>query len=86
MVVCEHRKETIDRADPMQARDVFRCRLCVKFSLKDSKWIRKDIRVYRANQPDVEIVIHQREEPKRVKATDETMDWVDQLARHEANP
>jgi hypothetical protein len=77
LIVCDHRKAIIEHDTALAARDLFRCKSCVRFDLKNSRWIRKDLRVYLSSQRDVEIVMDQQEPEKKTRITStDQMDWV----------
>jgi len=77
LVVCDHRKQIIDQNTGQDAVATFACKKCVTFHMKTSTWRYKNIRVYLANQKDVEIVVDMKEAvpPKRHKDILQ-IDWV----------
>lgn len=77
IVVCDHQKAIHDADNSFAAIQQFKCKKCVGFVMKSSKWRFKNVRVYLANDKDIEILVDSQpvNVPKLYKDT-EQIDWV----------
>ena len=78
LTVCNHEKITIQADNYISARDQHPCRKCNYISLKDSKRITKDVRVFPFEGSLHAKVMPIMRQPKGLAV--EQMDWVNQVA------
>lgn len=56
LVMCNHNEATVDRQNPDEAVQGFRCRYCVKLDPDTKVLTYRNVRVYRASEDDVRLV------------------------------
>lgn len=56
LVVCNHNEVTVDRQNPAEAVQGFRCRYCVKLDPETKAVTSRNVRVYLASEDDVRLV------------------------------
>lgn len=75
LVVCNHKKKTVQADNPLEARGMIGCKKCWWFDLKESKWHGKDIRVYdQADLPRLDHTAPTQSRKKQINGTQ--LDWV----------
>lgn len=74
LVVCNHRKWTVEAVNPMDARGMIECKKCKVFDLEKERWVYRDVRVYRWLD---DRMVRSDVLPVRVKAEKvDQLDWV----------
>lgn len=56
LIMCNHREFTMDRQNPDEALQGFRCRYCVKVDPDTKVLTFRNVRVYRATEDDARLV------------------------------
>jgi len=55
-VACDHNEATIDRQNPDEALQGFRCRYCIKVDPETKELTHCNVRVYLASEDDVRLL------------------------------